>query len=654
MKRLSAVRLLTAALVNASYLLVGPSVAQAQYATPADIPAEVFAALPQVSNLRQSPNGEKVAFMSSIQGRKVVIIQNLDGSDRYIQPPSGDADISHFFWANDERLLVVYEVLVVRAEYTGFKNTETRLIAVNADGSKLKPIILPSKIRNSADRNRTHPNPMYQNNIIDLLPDEPNHILVSLDADFDNRAEVRKVDIRNGKFRQIHDGFRGVQSWSTDSDNELRFGWGTDRGKWVGYWRNADDDWKQVTNEGWFKNYGVHGLDGTADHMVIAARTTSGTSGVFRLNIPSGKIVEELFAHEKVDVDNVLFNRSRSKIVGVRYTTDLPEYHFIDKKRAGLHRAMKRALAGYNVRIDDFDHAAGRYLLFAYNDREPGVYYQYDRKAKKLIEVVPSHPDVPSEMMANTSMHSITARDGTEIPAFLTLPVGAEPENLPAVVLVHGGPNARDDARWDYWTQFLASRGYAVLRPNFRGSDGYGPAFRAAGYNQWGGRMQQDVADATQQLINDGTFDPDRICIAGASYGGYAAMMGIIQTPDLFQCGVSVNGAVNIPRLKNADAAYYGTKVWRSRMGLKDTPDEAISPYHMVEQINQPVLIMASKDDTRLKIVDSENFQSRLKSKGKDSQFIKIDDGGHHMDTAASRLTMMKAMESFLAEHIGQ
>lgn len=627
---------------------------QAQYKKPSDIPAEVFAALPQISLLRQSPNGKKVAFMSSIEGRKVVVVQNLDGSDRYIQPPIDDADIFSFRWANDKRLLIMYELTIVRNEYLVTQRTETRLAAVNADGSNMEWIVRPRRVKNSSGLKNLEDNPMYQTSIVDMLPNDPNHILLAVDGDFNNQWEIRKIDITNGQFTELEDGFRGVQRWMTDSKGEPRFGWGIWKEEHIAYWKNAEGGWVQVTNQDWYKENGFFGFDETPNHMILYAPTPHGTRGVSRLNIETGEIVEELFSHPDVNVDQVFYDRDTGAVVGVGYTTDMDKVHYFDRRRAGLLRAMTKALAGYQVAISDFDHDVGKYLLFAYNDREPGVYFQYDRIAKKLAQVTATRPELPPGLMAGTVEKTIVAKDGTKIPVFVTLPHGKKAKNLPAVILVHGGPYARDDAGWDWWTQFLASRGYAVIRPNFRGSTGYGDAFMEAGYGQWGGLMQDDVADATQAMIKEGVIDPNRICIAGASYGGYAAMMGVIQDHNLYQCGVSVNGAVNIPRLKSADAAFWGTANWRENIGLAGHDDEDVSPYHQADRINRPVLLMASKDDTRLRIVDTENFHDRLKSRGKDSTFVTIEDGGHPMDTAASRLTMLQAMEKFLAKHIGQ
>ncbi len=636
------------------YLSV-PATAQAQYAKPSDIPVETFAALPQVSQLSQSPNGAKVAFISSIEGRKVMVVQNLDGSDRYIQPPIGDADIFSFRWANDERLLVMYELTLTRSQYVNFRNTETRLAAINADGSDFEWIVRASKKKNSAGgRNAKEDVPMWQTDIIDMLPDEPNHILLSLDGDFNNQSEIRKIDIRNGRYKELEDGFRGVQSWKTDATGEPRYGSGVYEQEDVAYWKNAEGGWVQVTNQDWYRKYPVFGFAEDGDHMLVSATSQSGKTGVYRLHIPSGQILDEVFSHPDVDIDYVRYDRSYRKVVGVGYTDDMLKFHYLHRGRAGLMRAMRKALPDYELDIVDFDHANGRYLLEGYSDTEPGVYFQYDRKAKSLVQVAESRPGIPAELMSETQAVAVTAADGTVIPSYLTIPLGAEPSNLPAVVLVHGGPwGARDDKQWDYWTQFLASRGYAVLRPNFRGSSGYGNSYERAGFMQWGGLMQRDVEDATQLMIDEGVFDANRICIAGASYGGYAAMMGLIQNPELYQCGVTVNGAVNLPRLKSADSTFWGSRNWLQRVGLKDHDLEDVSPFHQVKKITRPALVMASKDDTRLRIVDSENFYGRLKSTSPESEYVEIEDGGHGMDTAASRLTKLKAMEAFLDKHIG-
>lgn len=631
-----------------------PAIAQAL--SPSDIPAETFAALPQVRALSQSPDGTKVAYLSSLQGRTVMVVQNLDGSEQAVQPPIREADIFAFRWANNERLLVMYEYFTVNVQYAALKDRETRLSAVNADGSDFEWIIRPSKVKSGATKfGKNLPLAKHQTNIIDMLPDEPNHILVALDGDFNNRYEVRKIDIRNGRFKEVHGGRRGVQNWMTDNASELRFAFGyTETEERVAAWKNAAGEWINVADTDWFTKYGIFGFDGTAEHFIVSAPTPHGTKGLFRLHIPTGELVEQIFAHETYDIDWMVFPEKSGSIAGVAYRDDFIRYHFFDKGRASLQRAMQKALKGYAIEIVDYDADAGRYLILASNDTEPGLYFQFDRKRKKLVQISPMRPEIYPELMAGTTKKMVPVSGGGSIPVYLTMPLGTGPKNMPAVVLVHGGPTARDDAHWDYWAQFLASRGYAVVKPNFRGSSGYGYRFQRAGHRQWGGLMQQDVADATRHLIQEGVIDPERICIAGASYGGYAALMGLIQTPDLFKCGVSVNGALDLVRMMRRDNYYLGADDWLQSVGLNGADIKDVSPYHQAEYISKPVLLMASKDDARLRWNATAAFNSRLQSMGKASRFVLIEDGGHTMDTVASRLTKLKEMEAFLAEHLGK
>jgi len=620
-----------------------------------EIPTEVFAELPQVSNLQQAPGGKKVAFMSSVEGRKVMVVQNLDGSDRYVQPPIQSADIYDFEWANENRLLVMYELTLQRANAFATRRTETRLMAVNADGSNLAWIVKPGKRKSATSKLGVKlAAPYYQTDIIDMLPDEPNHILLAVDSDFNLQDEVRKIDIRNGKFKKIHGGFRGIQYWKTDIKHELRLAWGFWENERVAYWKNANGEWKNIAKQDWYKRHGFYGFDDTFNHLIVSGRSKHGTRGIYRLNIESGQITGELFADPQVDVDYILYDTETGKVRGAAYTTDIQKYVYFDKRYEKVQRILDKALKGSANKIIDGDSKSGKYLILSRSDREPGLYYQFDMKKKQLHMVTPQRPKIYPEDMAPTTLVNITVRDSVSIPSFLTTPTGKDAKNLPTVVLVHGGPHARDDAHWDYWTQFLANRGYVVLRPNFRGSDGYGPSFENAGRQQWGGKMQEDVTDATKYLINKGIADPNRICIAGASYGGYASLMGLIQEPDLYQCGVSVNGVTNLVKTKQRDSKYLGSADWRENMGLEGTGDSVISPYQQAKKINKPILLMSSKDDTRLDYTGSESLHARLKGMGKNSQYVKISDGGHSMDTANSRLTKLKAMEKFLTEHIGE
>lgn len=290
------------------------------------------------------------------------------------------------------------------------------------------------------------------------------------------------------------------------------------------------------------------------------------------------------------------------------------------------------------------------------SDTSSGEYFLYDRPNRSLQFVAAMRPDVDPSLMASTEPVTIPVRDGSTIPGYLTKPHGKDLKNLPTIILPHGGPyGVRDNARWDYEAQFYASRGYLVLKPNFRGSGGYGSAFQAKGANQWGGLMQDDVTDATKWLVDQEYADPERVCIVGSSYGGYAALMGTIKEPGLYKCAISLNGVANLVKIKRDDKRNtIGGSSWTKRMGLKDVEDELVSPHHQAERVSAPVLLMATQDDARVPWTQSSEMHKRLKKSGKESEFVKIEEGTHYMVTAKSRLVALKAAEAFLAKHIGE
>jgi dipeptidyl aminopeptidase/acylaminoacyl peptidase len=253
---------------------------------------------------------------------------------------------------------------------------------------------------------------------------------------------------------------------------------------------------------------------------------------------------------------------------------------------------------------------------------------------------------------------SYKARDGMSIPAYLTLPPGAEARNLPLVVLPHDGPEARDAYGFNWWPQFLATRGYAVLQPQFRGSTGFGDAFRRAGYRQWGGVMQDDVTDGVQAMIDQGIANPKRVCIVGAGYGGYTALAGAAFTPDLYKCAVSVNGISDLPAMMGADKDKYGDDdpdVVHLRDTIGSAFDKAVherSPVHAANRVHIPVLLIHGLDDTVVRIDQSEMLAHALADEQKNYSFIKLPGGDHRMTYADTRQQVMKEIETFLAVNL--
>jgi len=263
-------------------------------------------------------------------------------------------------------------------------------------------------------------------------------------------------------------------------------------------------------------------------------------------------------------------------------------------------------------------------------------------------------PGLDPDLLAFSKPIAYRARDRLEIPGYLLLPRGSDGKNLPAVILPHGGPHVRDSRAFNYMAQFIASRGYAVLQPNFRGSSGYGPRFHQAGIRQWGGRMQDDLTDGVKWMVEQGIADPNRVCIVGGSYGGYAAAMGAIKTPDLYQCAVSINGVLDLPRLVSDDKKMIGGKSWIKGMGLEGAKLKEVSPYHRAAEITIPMLLIQARDDTRVHDDQATRMAKAMTKNNKAKEVVMIDFGGHALNHSGSRKIALTKIEAFLAEHIGE
>ena len=245
------------------------------------------------------------------------------------------------------------------------------------------------------------------------------------------------------------------------------------------------------------------------------------------------------------------------------------------------------------------------------------------------------------------------------VPAYLTLPPRREARNLPLIVLVHGGPASRDTLNFDYWAAFLASRGYAVFQPNFRGSDGYGAAWERAGWRQWGGLMQTDVEDGIGPLARAGIIDASRVCIVGASYGGYAALAGVTLTPDLYRCAASFAGLSDLPEFLRQRAAQTGAEsitadYWRLSIGDRAEDREAlrgVSPAYLAERVRAPILLIHGTDDSIVPIDQSRRMLRALNQAGKNVRFVELRGDDHHLSDAETRIQMLRELEAFLTQH---
>ncbi len=346
------------------------------------------------------------------------------------------------------------------------------------------------------------------------------------------------------------------------------------------------------------------------------------------------------------------------RTVGVRWVEDLPKQFFFDAQLQEIYTAVQPLFESGYVLLTSWSRDRRRVVVFGERAGDAGAYYVYETATGKMRSIGQQYPTLSTaESLGDRRAIRYSARDGTPVPAYLTLPAGVAAKKLPLVLLVHGGPHSRDIFTFDWWASFLASRGYAVLQPNFRGSTGYGYAWFDAGRGGWGtGVMQTDVEDGVAAMIKSGMADPSRVCIMGGSYGGYSALAGVVLTPDRYTCAVSVNGLSDPERLFSE--AHRGGKHqmiaewWRRSMGDDKDHLRNVSPMRHAEAVKAPVLILHGENDTVVEVEQSRSMADKLKRAGKQVRYVEMKGDDHWLSTGPTRTQMLKEIEAFLAENL--
>lgn len=336
--------------------------------------------------------------------------------------------------------------------------------------------------------------------------------------------------------------------------------------------------------------------------------------------------------------------------------------HFFEPALQAASESVKHHFAGGSARIVSWSRDRGRILVYGENGLDGGGYYVLTVATNQLRRVGLRYPALANVHIGARQSIIYRARDGVRVPAYLTVPAGADaPRNLPTVLLVHGGPAGRDDMNFDFWSTFLASRGYAVLQPNFRGSSGYGAAWRQAGHGEWGGLMQTDVEDGVAALVRSGIADASRVCIVGASYGGYAALAGATLTPDRYRCAASIAGPSDLnafirSRERMQGRQSIGADYWRMSIGDREEDQQRIrehSPANLADRVTIPILLMHGTDDTVVPITQSRLMEDRLRAAGKNVRFVELRGDDHWLSNGETRTQMLSELETFLAQNLG-
>lgn len=450
---------------------------------------------------------------------------------------------------------------------------------------------------------------------------------------FDRRGMLRAVSMLNSAFWK---DVSTVTNWYRAADSD----------EWVklAEFKITDDYWQPVY------------VPDEPDTLVINSRQGRDTYALFAYDTKRRVQGEMLAGHPTEDIVSVKgIDQAASNYV----STDgmIPAQVWFDPTWSGMQKLIDTVLSGkQNILTGNPSEAM---LVLSYADIDPGTWYFFDVPKRQLTEIGRIHPAVKAEQMRRMEIISYRTEDKLVVPAYLTRPAQAD-RPLPMVVLIHGGPKARDKWEWNAEVQLLASHGYVVFQPQFRGSSGFGRRFEEAGYGQWGRAMQDDITAGVNELIKRGIADRKRICIVGSSYGGYAALWGLVKTPELYRCGVSFAGVVDIAYMFSdfSDSALnkVSREVMLTRVGDKKMSNQLfdpVSPLRHAGEIKAPVLLMHGTDDDRVPISHSRKMRDALEEKKKAVRLIEFEDEKHGLSYTKNQYTYFKELLNFLDEHIG-
>jgi dipeptidyl aminopeptidase/acylaminoacyl peptidase len=612
------------------------------------IDREIFFGDPEISGAQISPNGDYITFIKPFNGVRNIWVKEFDASFEDARPLTADTTrpITGYFWSvNSDYVLYVQDK-------GGDENYNIYRVNPKDEGDPV-----PASV-NITD---------YENvrAVIYSVPrTTPGHIVVGINDRNPQLHDVYKMNIADGSRELLWQNDDNVIGWSVDLQGNLRLG--------IKMTPDGGSEILKIEGDKLVSIYSVSNEesaspvrfteDGKSFYMITNKGDDLDKTQLMLYNLEDDSIeFIEKDPLDEVDFGSAYFSDITNELVFTSYTADKRRVYFRNEEFEADFNKLKSLLPDGEISLGSATDDEKVWLVRVSQDTDPGSVYVFDREKGTVEFLYKSRPELPSEHLANMKPIRYTARDGLEIPAYLTLPKGVEPKNLPTVLFVHGGPWARDYYGYDAIAQFLANRGYVVLQPNFRGSTGYGKEFLNAGNKEWGtGAMQHDLTDAVKWLVEQGYSDPNKVAIAGGSYGGYATLAGLAFTPDIYAAGFDIVGPSNIITLLNSIPPYWEPmkKMFAVRVGDMDDPGELKmlqeqSPLNYAENITKPLFVVQGANDPRVKKAEADQIVVALRELGRDVEYMLAMDEGHGFSGLENRIAMFFAMEKFFAKYLG-
>ncbi len=600
------------------------------------IPRDVLFGNPENTQPQISPDGNFLAYLAPLDGVMNIWVRTLGKKNDRAITADKHRGIRGYGWAWDDEHIIYVQ------DKDGDENWHINAVVFRNPDAEPRDLT---------------PFDGVQARFVKASKRIPGKMLIQMNKDNPQAHDVYMLDIKSGELTFENKNPGNVLGWTANDDLVVlaSTAMNADGGSTILLRKNADADWKPFITHGPDESAGLAAFGGDGMYAYVEHNLKSDKACLFRVNLETFE--EELvFEPEKADTGGVFTDPDTHKPLAVSTNYLRKKWHILDDSIRGDFDAIAAIREG-DFSVISRDRENSTWLLAFTTDNGPVYYYSYDRGTREAAFLFSNRPELESLELADMKPVVIPARDGMELVCYLTLPKGLDHANLPLVLLVHGGPWARDAWGYDPMHQWLSNRGYAVMAVNFRGSTGFGKEYLNAGNREWAAKMHDDLIDAVNWAVEKGYTDADKVAIMGGSYGGYATLVGAAFTPDVFCCGVDIVGPSNIMTLIESIPPYWAPmlNMFKHRMGDWEKEPEyikSISPLFKADEIKIPLLIGQGKNDPRVKVREALQIVEALEKKGRDVMYIEFPDEGHGFARPENNKAFNAAVESFLARHL--
>ena len=605
-----------------------------EHRTPPLIPLRDFFRNPERTAYQISPTGEAIAFLRPYENRLNVWVQPVKGGEARQVTAVTERDITSYFWKSDQHILFLQDS-------AGDENFH--LYSANPNGDNIRDLT---------------PLPGVQVRLVDDLHDHPDEIIVALNQRNREIFDAYRLNVKTGELACIAENPGNIDHWVTDHKGDIRAATTTDGVNASLLYRDSHEAaWKTVLTTTFRESFSPQFFTFDNRRLYGVSNLGRDKSVAIELDLQTGREVQLLAENSQVDISALSYSRKRKRLTLATYADWKTQRIFFDQPTKALYQELEQRLPGYEVVVTSLNDDETVFVVRTFSDRSLGAFYLYDSPSGELTKLADRAPWLPEDQLSEMKPIEYQTRDGLTIHAYLTLPQGREPKDLPVVINPHGGPWHRDSWTFIPEVQFLANRGFAVMQMNFRGSTGYGRKFWEAGFKEWGGKMQDDITDGVHWLIRHGIADPERVAIYGASYGGYAVLEGLVKTPDLYAAGVDYVGVTNLFTFFKTIPPYWSPylEMMYEMVGHPEKDKDWFqehSPALNADKIVKPLLVAQGAKDPRVNIHESNQIVEALRKQGVEVVYIVKENEGHGFQNEENRFDFYEAMEKFLNTHL--